>query len=120
MNIEQAMKNDVFVVAGDTINSEKYACKIKNALLQNGYTVHCVGKELKSINEISGEIEVIDLCINPARGLDLLKECKKKYKGVVIQPGAESEEILAFLEENKVPYVEGCVLKGLEKYPRNK
>ena len=32
MNIEQAMKNDVFVVVGDTINPEKYACKIKNAL----------------------------------------------------------------------------------------
>ena len=34
MNIEQAMKNDVFVVAGDTINSEKYACNLIHLLVQ--------------------------------------------------------------------------------------
>jgi predicted CoA-binding protein len=120
MNLEQVMSYDKFVVLGDTVNPAKYASKIKTTLLENGYTVYCVGKELQSINDISEDIEIIDLCIHPAKGITLLKECNKKYKGVVIQPGAGSQEIIDFLKEENIPYVEGCVLIGMREFPRNK
>lgn len=116
MNLEEIMQQKVFAVAGDTLNPEKYACKIKNALLEKGYTVHSVGKELASFNDVQGDIDVIDLCINPVRGLNLIKECKKSFKCIVIQPGAESDELLAYLDENKIPYIKGCVLVGLSLY----
>lgn len=46
-------------------------------MIKNGYGVSAVGKELESINDVEGDIDVIDLCINPAKGLKLIKECKR-------------------------------------------
>ncbi|MDD3796788.1 MAG: hypothetical protein PHE06_12655 [Lachnospiraceae bacterium] len=45
-----------------------------------------------------------------------LKESNKKAKCVVIQPGAGSEEIFKYLEDNQIPYKEGCLLEGLRRY----
>ena len=66
MTLEQVMKLKNFVVVGNTINEEKYAYKIKQGLIEAGYNVECVGKELHSINDVNMEIEVLDVCINPA------------------------------------------------------
>lgn len=118
MELKEIMEQRVFAVLGDTLNEEKYAYKIKHGLLEHGYTVHAVGKELKSLNDIPGDIDIIDLCINPVKGLALIKECKKPFKCIVIQPGAESEELLAYLNEAGLPYLQGCVLVGLSLYAR--
>lgn len=115
MTVDNLMDRKVFTVAGDTLNEDKYAYKIKGALLGAGYKVHCVGKELASLDEIPEEkIEVLDLCINPHKGLKLISECRKKIDAVLIQPGAGSDEIKALLDEKHIPYVEGCALKGLQ------
>ncbi len=116
MTLEQVMKLKNFVVVGNTINEEKYAYKIKQGLIEAGYNLECVGKELHSINDVNMEIEVLDLCINPALGLKLLQENKKEIKIVVIQPGAESEEIFELLKQNNIEYIEGCLLLGLSLY----
>lgn len=116
MTLENIMKLKNFVVVGNTINEEKYAYKIKEGLLKSGYNVECVGKELASINDVLMDIEVLDLCINPALGIKLLRENNKKIKIVVIQPGAESEEIIDFLNEKNIEFIEGCLLLGLSLY----
>jgi len=116
MDMQEIMAQKTFVVVGDTLNENKYAYLIKKELLEKGYTVYAVGKELQSLNEIEEEIDVIDLCINPIKGLKLLKECKKSFKMMIIQPGAANEELLAYLNEQNLPYVEGCVLVGLRAY----
>ncbi|MBE6008748.1 MAG: CoA-binding protein [Lachnospiraceae bacterium] len=116
MDMAEVMRQKEFVVVGDTLNEEKFACKIKNAMIENGYSVHCVGKELDSINDVEGEIDIIDLCIRADKGIEFLKECNKDYKGVVLQPGASSDEIKSFLDERGVPYIDGCLLVGLKKY----
>ncbi len=120
MDLKEIMNQRVFAVAGDTLKEEKYAYKIKKGLLEHGYKVHAVGKELSSFNDITDEIDIIDLCINPARGLELIQECKKTFKCIVIQPGAESEELLAFLNEKNLPYIQGCLLVGLSLYASGK
>ena len=117
MDLQEVMSQRAFAVVGDTLNPEKYACKIKNRMLAAGYTVYPVGKELPSLNEVPGDIDVIDLCIHPVKGLKLLRENRKPYRCIVIQPGAESPELLAYLEENHLPYLQSCLLKGLEAYP---
>ena len=89
---------------------------LADGLIAKGYTVYCVGKELASINDVPGEIDVIDLCIHPAKGIELLRACEKPFKCIVIQPGAESEEILRYLDEKGLPYLEGCLLVGLSLY----
>lgn len=75
---------------GSTLNPEKYAYKIKEGLLEQGYTVHSVGKELQSLNEIPGDLDIIDLCINPAKGIQLLRECLKPFRCIVIQPALKA------------------------------
>ena len=116
MDLKTIMQQKNFVIVGDTINPDKYAYKIKHAMIDNGYRVECVGKELVSINDVHEDIDIIDLFIHPAKGINLLKECQKSFKCIVIQPGAESSEIIAYLNENKLPYVEACLLGGLSLY----
>ena len=118
MDLKEVMDQKNFVIVGDTLNEDKYAHKIKRKMLKNGYEVNAVGKELDSINEVNGDIDVIDLCINPAKGLQLMKECKKDFKTVVIQPGAESPELTDYFKANNIPYMEGCLLVGLREYKR--
>lgn len=120
MELKEIMQLNNFVVVGNTILEDKYAYKIKHELLNAGYHVECVGKELDSINSVKEEIDVLDLCINPVLGLKLLKENNKKIKVVVIQPGAESEEIIGFLKEKQIDYLEGCLLVGLRLYKKEK
>ena len=119
MDLKEIMNQKVFAVAGDTLNLEKYAYKIKQELLEHGYTVYSVGKELPDFDSVPEEIDIIDLCINSVKGLELIKKCKKTYKCIVIQPGAESEELLAYLNEKNLPYIQGCLLVGLRLYAKN-
>lgn len=116
MEMKEIMQQRVFAVVGDTLNPEKYACTIKNRMQDAGYTVYAVGKELPSLNDVPAEIDVIDLCIHPVKGLKLMQECKKSFRCIVIQPGADSPELLAYLDENHLPYLHGCLLKGLDAY----
>ena len=116
MTLENVMKLKNFVVVGNTINEEKYAYKIKDGLLKAGYNVECVGKELASINDVTMDIDVLDLCINPNLGIKLLTENTKKIGVVIIQPGAESEKIIQYLKEKNIEYIEGCLLLALSLY----
>ncbi|MDD3027508.1 MAG: CoA-binding protein [Erysipelotrichaceae bacterium] len=112
MNLEEVMKYDNFVVLGNTIDKNKYACKIKNRLLDCGYNAVGVYKELESLNDVDFDIEVLDLCINHHLGIKFLKENKKPIKVVVIQPNAGSKEITDFLDDRGIPYIDGCLLVG--------
>ena len=116
MNLEQIMKEKNFAILGDTLNEEKYAHRIKNEMIEKGYTVYPVGKEIASLNDIEGPIDIIDLCIHPVKGLKLLQECKKDYKMIVIQPGASDGPLLGYLRRNNIPYMDGCLLIGLHLY----
>lgn len=118
MELKEIMALSRFAVLGDTLNPEKYAYKIKHALLEKGYTVYPVGKELASLNDIPDDIDVIDLCIHPTKGLNLLQECKKPFRCVLIQPGASDDALLAYLQEHHIPYLDGCALVGLRLYSK--
>jgi predicted CoA-binding protein len=116
MDLKEVMEQKTFAVLGDTLNEKKTAYEIKEKMTHNGYTVYPVGKELASINDIPDEIDVIDLCIHPAKGLPLMKQCKKPFKAVVVQPGAGDEDLFDYLKSENIPYIEGCLLLGLSMY----
>jgi len=116
MELQEIMRQRVFAVVGNTLDSEKYAYKIKQGMLEKGYTVYAVGKELSSLNDVPEEIDIIDLCIHPAKGLELMRECTKSFKCIVLQPGAESAELVSYLDEKKMPYINGCLLVGLRMF----
>ena len=118
MELKEVMQQKSFVIVGDTLNETKFASKIKHAMVEQGYGVQCVGKELGSINDTEGAIDIVDLCIRPDRGLELLRECEKPFKGVVLQPGAGNEELRNYLTEHEIPFIDSCLLVGLATYPR--
>ena len=120
MTLEEVMNKQVFAVVGDTLNKAKFAYQIKEELLQSDYVTYGVGKELESLNDIEEEIDIIDLCIHPVKGLKLIQECKKSFQCIVIQPGASNDELLTYLNENHLPYIEDCLLIGLKQYPKTK
>ena len=113
MTMQEIMNFHRFAVLGDTLNPEKYAFRIRNAMEEAGYQVFAVSKEIPSLNEVPGEIDVIDLCIHPCKGLRLLQENRKPFKIIVIQPGAEDEALISWLDREKIPYIRGCLLKAL-------
>ena len=118
MDIKDALGKKTYVVLGDTINEEKYAFKIKKELIRLGYEIFAVGKEHGSINECSinefdKDIDVLVFCINPAKGIMLLKECTRKISCAVIQPGAGSAEIEEELSSRSIPFVNDCIYKAM-------
>lgn len=119
MDIKELIKTNNWVVIGDVGNESKYAYKILNKFKEKGYIVSGVhpkgGNEIyKSLNEVPYKINAIDLCINSKLGLEYLKEANNLgIENVLIQPGAESEEILNYCKENNINAIENCALVQL-------
>lgn len=119
MDIKELIIKNNWVVIGDVNNKEKYAYKILEKFKKKGYTVvgvHPKGGEgvYKSLKEIPFKINAIDLCINSKLGIEYLKEANElDIKNVLIQPGAESEEILKYCKKNNINAIENCALVQL-------
>lgn len=119
MDIKELIKVKNWVVIGDVSNESKYAYKILNKFKENGYTVSGVhpkgGEEIyKTLKEVPYNIDAIDLCINSKLGLEYMKEANELgIRNVLIQPGAESEEILLYCKENGINAIENCALVQL-------
>ena len=112
-----------WVVVGDVLNSDKYAFRILSSLKDAGFNVVGVnpkdntGEVYKTIKEVPFNIEVVDLCINPIKGLAILKDVQlMSLNKVLIQPGAESEDIISYFTENNIVAIEGCALVELSRY----
>lgn len=119
MDINELIVKSNWVVIGDVNNKEKYAAKILKKFKEKGYLVvgiHPKGGEgvYKSLKEVPYKINAIDLCINSKLGIEYLKEAKEiGIKNVLIQPGAESEEILKYCKDNEINAIENCALVQL-------
>ena len=123
MEASDMMVYKKWVVVGDVGNEMKYAGRIFKKLKNCGYDaigMHPLNTsedfytsfdELKKDNV---ELEVLNLVVNPVRGLEIVKEAKKYgIKYVLAQPGARSHEIKDFCENNDMEYAEGCALVEL-------
>lgn len=99
-------------ILGDTVTPEKAACQIKEALIAKGYlNVYGVDKEFLTLASINQQIDLLILCMHPAKSIHLLTDNYKLFKNVIIQPGAESNEILNELKVHNINFTCGCVLK---------
>lgn len=108
-----------WVVIGDVTNTTKYAYKILEKFKSKGRKVvgvHPKGGDgvYKMLSEVPYKIEAIDLCINPKLGLEFIKEAKLMgISKVLMQPGAGSQDIINYCNENNIVAVEGCALVEL-------
>ncbi|WP_125154190.1 CoA-binding protein [Clostridium rectalis] len=125
MEAQELLEYRNWVVVGDVLNEQKYAYRILNTLKQSGFNVEGVnpnsGVIYNSLTQINYKIDVIDLCINPIEGLKIIQEANLlSINKILIQPGAESEELLSFCKEKGIIAIEGCVLVELSYYKRKK
>jgi len=91
-------------------------------LKRDGFNVVGVNPSIKnegvynSLRDIPYKVEVLNLCINPYKGIKVIQEAHElKIDKVLIQPGAESSEILKFCKANGMLAIEGCTLIELAK-----
>lgn len=117
MKAHKLLEYKNWVVVGDVANPVKYANRILNRFISRGYNVVGVNPRsdsdniYRSLSKVPYKIEAIDLCINPVVGLEIVKEAKSLgIKHILIQPGAESKEIIEYCKENDINTVEGCAL----------
>ena len=122
MEASEFLEYKNWVVVGDVSNSSKFAYKILNSLKNEGFNVVGVNSSdlnvgvYKSLKEVPYRIEVLDLCINPYKGIKILQEASSlKIDKILIQPGAQSSEIFDFCEVNGIQPIEGCALVELSK-----
>ena len=111
-----------WVVVGDVLNPLKYAHKILKSLKESGY--NAVGlnptvendEAYRNLISIPFKVEVLNLCITPSKGIKILnKALELKIDKILIQPGAESPEIINFCKVNKIQAIEGCTLVELRR-----
>ena len=121
MDLKEIMNYKTYVVLGSTDNEEKYAYKINQrnfdwVYADNDCLAVGVPKDYQSIDEVPFEFDVLDFCINPKFGLELLKNSTKNIKAAVFQPGAENQDIENILKEKNIPFIKGCLLVGCSLY----
>lgn len=119
---EDLMEFKSWVVAGNVMEPYKYAFRIMNALIRNGYNVHGLHPldihedVARSFSEIKDKVDVLNLCVNPERGIEIVKDARAHgVDKVLAQPGARSSEIEEYCRNNGMSYVEGCTLVELGK-----
>ena len=122
MKASEFLEYKNWVVVGDVLNNLKYAHKILNSLKEAGFNVVGLNPSVKTqeaytnLSDIPYNIEVLNLCINPTKGIKILQEVHKlRIDKILIQPGAESLEILDFCKVNGIQAIEGCTLVELRK-----
>ena len=120
METKELFKFKNWVVIGSTTKKDKYAYKILNALKTSGFNSVGVsptdktGEAFKSLDLVPYKIDCIDLCINPTFGIEHIKKAHELgINKILIQPGAESLEILTYCEENNITAIQDCALVQL-------
>lgn len=120
MTAADMMEFKNWVVVGDVVNEDKYAYKILKKLKNSGYNVEGLHPKSKteeiytSLKDVPYKIDVIDLCINPNKGIEIIKEAATlKIDKVLIQPGAGSNEIKEYCINAGIKVVDGCALVEL-------
>ncbi len=120
------------VVVGASNNVEKYGNRIVRHLLGEGHDVIPVNPRegsilgrlvYKKVADIPGKIDIVDIVVPPDATLKILKELRALHGlNVWIQPGAESDSVIAYLGKHsrdfgKVIYNQ-CIMTSLEReYP---
>ena len=109
-----------WAVIGDVLNPAKPASAVVAALEGSGKQVSLVnprdksGKCFAGLSDVGSAIDVVDLCINHVEGLKQVRQAAELgITRVFIQPGAESDAILAFCEEKQIAVFQGCVMVEL-------
>jgi hypothetical protein len=108
-------------VIGATDNSSKYGHVIYRDLKRKGFTVYPVNPQRTSVDgdpafpnvgDIPGKPTIVNFVVPPSTTLKILQQCLDlDLMNVWVQPGAESPEVIAFLQQNSFNYIaDACIM----------
>ena len=114
-------KNNLIALVGASNDPTKYGNKILLDLVKKGYNVAPVNNKEKTIAGIKSYKNVLDLkespsiinfVVPPSIGFQVTKELvENKFDNFWYQPGAESEKISYFLNENNKNFIDDkCIM----------
>ena len=114
-------KNNLIALVGASNDPKKYGNKILLDLVSKGYNVAPVNSKEKTIAGIKSYKNVLDLkespsiinfVVPPSIGFRITKELvENNFDNFWYQPGAESEKISYFLNENKKNFIDDkCIM----------
>lgn len=108
------------VVLGASPNRDRYANLAQRNLMEAGHEVVPVNpgyQEIEgvpavaSLKEVKGPVDTVTVYVGPSRIGPLIDDLVAlRPARVILNPGAESEELAAKLEEHGIPYLEACTL----------
>jgi predicted CoA-binding protein len=116
-----ASTGTVIAVVGATDTPGKYGGIIYRDLKSRGYRVLAVNPKRGLVDgdhsyprlvDLPSRPDIIDLVVPPAVGLQVVVEAVTLgYGNIWLQPGAESRELIAYLEKHDVPYLaDACIM----------
>ncbi len=114
-------KDCTIAIVGATNDSSKYGNIIYRDLKNKNLKVYGINhkattidgdKAYHTLGELGFVPDIIDMVVPPKIGLATIKEAVANgYDNFWLQPGAESEEIIQYLEDNKKNYLAyACVM----------
>ena len=114
-------KNNLIALVGASNDPTKYGNKILLDLVKKGYNVAPVNtkedtiagiKSYKNILDLKESPSIINFVVPPSIGFQVTKELvENKFDNFWYQPGAESEEISYFLNENNKNFIDDkCIM----------
>lgn len=124
--IKEFLKQKHFAVVGSFRNESKVAYRILKILRSKGYEVFPVNSRLEEvegltcyqrIKDVPKTVDAVDIVTPLIITATIVRECKEKgITRVWLQPGAESEEVIKFCNDNEIKAVfNHCVMVEIDK-----
>ena len=120
MKEQEFLKYKKWAVIGAHVRHDRYGYKIYKKLKEKGYEVYPINprfdeiegdKCYKDLSSIPVKIDVIDMVVNPKRGIPIIEEAAKLgINKVWFQPGTVDDDILKLAKEKGIDIVQACVL----------
>ena len=122
------MKKSIAII-GASANREKYGNKAVRAYVQQGYTVYPVNpkeKEIEglrcypSIRDVPERPAIVSVYLPPAKVLEVLPDIAAKgCDELWLNPGTESEEVLAEARRLGLNVIQACSILGVGLSPKD-
>ena len=117
----------VVAVIGASNNRNKFGNRAVRAYVQQGYTVVPINphetdveglKTYASVLDVPEKIDMATVYVPPEIGITLLDGFEKKQIAEIwINPGAESDELIAEAQRRKLNVIEACSIVGIGRNP---
>src|SRR3989344_328414 len=119
-------------VVGASNNPDKYGYTIVRHLLADGHTVYPVNPKEKiilgspcyrKVGDIESNVDIVDIVVPPKITLKVLRHVRSLGRmNVWIQPGAESRDVISYLERHSDDFgiitYNQCIMTSLDRvYP---